>query len=363
MRIAVIAHSLYPIKEPFEGGLEMVTYLLCHSLLQRGHSVTLFGHADSNKRFNVHSLAPVADLSKRILAEFTNVGENATSLKEMAGYARTMNEIAVGHFDVVHNHSMHYLPILMGNSLGIPMITSIHTPTFPYLKLGTIGVRDNCRQTFTMVSKSLARTWADLVPKAEIVYNGIDLSKWSFTALPKGDYLFWYGRICPEKGTHMAIRAALQVGKPIVLAGPISNQEYYDQEVVSLLKNPLVKYIGHCAQSELAPFLSNALAMLFTSTWEEPYGLTIAESLACGTPVIAFDSGAAKEIITKKTGYIVPNSNVDATVKAIVKIDQLSRFACRERAENFCSHKVMVDRYISLYKRLQLSEERNLQVV
>lgn len=363
MKIAIIAHCLHPIKEPFEGGLEMMTFLLCRSLMQRGHEVHLFGHRDSDSSFDIYPIPTDKLYPSRLLTEMKTQGQDDNSVREMLAYNFVMNQIASGDYDIVHNHSLHYLPIMMGNLLGIPMLTSIHTPRFPYLQLGAAGVRDNLRQTFTMVSASLARTWSHMIPSATVVYNGIDLSKWKYTANPTGDYLFWYGRICPEKGTDLAVQIALRAEKKIVLAGPISNRAYFEDKVAPLLKNTQVEYVGHRSQGELVSLLGNARGLLFTSTWEEPYGLTLAESLACGTPVFAFEGGATGEILTEQAGRITPKNNIEAMVEVVNQLDCIDRKACRARAESFCSHEVMVEAYLDIYDRLLEHRDYKMQVL
>lgn len=362
MKIAVIAHCLHPIKEPYQGGLEMVTYLLCRTLMERGHQVHLYGHRDSDTRFDVKAIPTDRLYPSGLFSAMDSMHQNSTAVREMLAYSSVMQSIAEGDYDIVHNHSLHYIPILMGNSMQMPMVTSIHTPAFPFLQLGAYGVKDNERQIFTMVSKSLADTWANAIPTSEVVYNGIDVSKWEPVQNPTSDYVFWYGRICPEKGTDYAIKAALLAKVPIILAGPVSNQEYFDANVKPLLEQDGVNYIGHVNQKAIKPLLGNALAMLFTSTWEEPYGLTLAESLACGTPVVAFESGATCEVLTDSTGIVVAKYDVDGLASAIVSVLAIDRSACRKRAEQFCSHERMVDGYLDIYDRLLELKEYKTQM-
>ena len=148
-------------------------------------------------------------------------------------------------------------------------------------------------------------------------------------------------------------------GKRLIIAGPKSNQEYFDSKVAPLLAadadkadgEALFTYVGHLTKDQINDYLCQATAMLFTSTWDEPYGLTLAESLACGTPVIGFDVGAAAEIINDETGIIVPKCNEQAFVAAFDTIKTRSRAACRTRAEQFCSVAAMVDGYVDLYRQ------------
>lgn len=362
MKIAIIAHCLHPIKEPFEGGLEMVTFLLCRSLMGRGHEVDLYAHRDSDEQFRIRPIHTDRLYPSGLFSKMAGMGQDPTAVRELLAYTRVMQEIAKGGYDIVHNHSLHYMPILMGNSLRTPMVTSIHTPAFPYLQLGANGVKGNERQTFTMVSKNLAETWKGEIPSATVVYNGINLSSWEPVLEPTADYVLWCGRICPEKGTDLAIKAAIGAGTPIKLVGPVSNLDYFNNLVVPLLDNKSVEYLGHKVQKELGPLFGNASAMLFTSTWEEPYGLTLAESLACGTPVIAFEGGATREILTDTTGIIVPKFDIDTLASAISSSGSLKRSDCRQRAEQFCSHELMVDGYLDIYDRLLEQREHKIQM-
>ena len=331
--------------------------------MERGHTVHLYGHRESDSGFTIRPIPTDRVYPFTLFTEMQGMGQEPVAVREMLAYSSVMQSIAEESYDIVHNHSLHYIPILMGNALGLPMVTSIHTPTFPYLRLGAHGVRGNERQTFTMVSKSLADTWAPIIPMSKVVYNGIDLSYWKPLRNPSADYVLWCGRICPEKGTDFAIEAALLAGIPIKLAGPVSNRDYFANHVAPLLENEGVTYVGHKTQDELESLFGNALAMLFTSTWEEPYGLTLAESLACGTPVIAFEGGATQEILTAQTGIIVGKNDVKGLSHAIKNIGKLSRLDCRKRAEAFCSHEIMVDQYLELYEQLLIQNEYKIQTV
>ena len=176
---------------------------------------------------------------------------------------------------------------------------------------------------------------------------------------------FWYGRICPEKGTHLAMQYCMEAGKKLIIAGPKSNEDYFNEQVAPLLskdrKNkaqPLFDYVGHVTKDEVNRYLCQATAMLFTSTWDEPYGLTLAESLACGTPIIGFDVGASAEIVTPNTGVIVPKEDKKAFIQGFTEVKKLSRQACRKRAVHFCSVTTMVKGYLALYtKTLEKSHQ------
>jgi len=352
MKIAIIGHTNFPIAEPYAGGLEMITYILVKQLQACGHEVVLYAHPQSAADLPVKTFEDI-----NLPAFHLDYGKVDKSIFEQtvsAYYSRVMMDIRSSGYDIVHNHSLHYLPIILGEQLDIPFITTFHTPVFPELDfaLRTIKTRN---QYFTAVSKSLAKTYGHLID-ANVIYNGICLDEWTFNVAPD-DYVFWYGRICPEKGTHLAIEAAKLTGKEIVIAGPISNSEYYDNEVKHLIDDHKVRYMGHLKQSEINQILQKAKVMLFTSTWDEPYGLAIAESLACGTPVISWDKGAAAEILNKTCGVIIPSFDIEKYAEGIIAAEKLDRNSCRQRAEDFCGIDVMVRRYVDFYNTILVSQD------
>ncbi|MCT8340980.1 glycosyltransferase [Flavobacteriaceae bacterium TK19130] len=347
MRIAIIAHSLYPIKEPYAGGLEMITYLLCKALKNRGHEIDLYAHRDSTKDVN---LIPIdIDFSSSLDGKRGNDLDNDKNT--YINYTKLLFHLREMPYDIIHNHSLHHQPIILGNLMDKPFITSFHTPPFPNLKMALMAMRYNQHQQFTFVSESLQKNWNTLVEDSEVIYNGINLQEWPYSD-SSNNYLFWYGRICPEKAPHLAMKAAIEANETLYMAGPISNQEYYDDEVEQLLQHEKIEYKGHLSQREISSVLRKAKAMICTSTWEEPYGLIYSESLASGTPVISHDVGAASEILTSQTSILTSPGNTAELVEAITKSKRLKRGACRKRAEAFCSYTTMVDGYEQLYEKL-----------
>ncbi len=338
MKIAILAHCLYPIAEPYAGGLEMITHQLCKSLKEKGHTVHLYAHKDSDSAFEIFPLEisneqKTIDLSgvEQYLGEYKGI--EADFIYQSAAYAKAINQIDKGSYDIVHNNSLHHFSISMGNMLSAPLITSFHTPPFPYLQMGTASVYGFCNQTFTTVSKKLGEIWSDFIESHEVVYNGIDVSKWKHTEKIEKEFentAFWSGRMCIEKAPHHAIQAALKAGIKLTLAGQMSDEKYFEKEVKPLLdKNKeSINYVGHINQEKINAYLCNSVASLFTSTWEEPYGLVLAESLACGTPVIAYNIGAAPEILTSKTGVLVEPNSIEKLAKAFKTASKLSRTDC-----------------------------------
>lgn len=378
LRIAIIAHSLYPIAEPYAGGLEMITQLLCDELVAQGHEVLLYAHENSQTQATlVPFLTRDAFEAMVYPNEHDSVGMSREELYQYLAYQGAMRDIIAsderGEIDIVHNHSLHHIPMTMGQAFSARCFTTFHTPIFPQLRLALLTLRQGTATQFTAVSTHQQRLFAEFVPST-VVYNGIDISSFSANVQPiDNEIYFWFGRICPEKGTHLAMQYCQAAGKRLVIAGPKSNIEYFNEQVAPLLAQDisnskehgtplLFDYVGHLSKYEINGYLRQSTALLFTSTWDEPYGLTLAESLACGTPVIGFDAGASSEIITIDTGIIVAKMDEQAFVQAFADIKNISRQACRNRAEQFCSVTAMVNGYLQLYKgAVQGSSSTNKQ--
>ena len=371
LKIAIIAHSLYPIAQPYAGGLEMVTQLICDRLVEHGHEVILFAHPDSQTKAQLIPLLSREDFEKTTYPnEHQSVGMTVDEMYQYQIYQEVMrqviNGVDAGLYDIVHNHSLHHVPMLMGQAMGKRFFTTFHTPIFAHLRMALMTLRRGTNTQFTAVSKFQQALYAEFVP-THVVYNGIDVT--SFTAkvnAPSEEVYFWFGRICPEKGTHLAMQYCLEAGKKLIIAGPKSNQSYFEQEVAPILANDAqgaqrLNYVGHLNKDEVNAYLRQATAMLFTSTWEEPYGLTLAESLACGTPVLGFNVGASAEIVSHEVGVIVPKLDKNAFIAGFEQVKQISREACRAWAEQFCSGESMVAGYEALYWQT-LDSERNSEL-
>ena len=210
------------------------------------------------------------------------------------------------------------------------------------------------------VSNKVKQMWENDFPNlsASVVHNGIQLNHWNQSTLEKDDYVIWFGRIAPKKGTHLAIQAALKANRKIVLCGPIYDQEYYNEFVKPLIDSHLdaVEYKGNLDVKNLAPLVAKAKVFVCTPCWEEPFGLVVAEALATGTPIAGFNKGALPEIVTSKVGVLV-ESNVDALADAIFRAEKLDSRDCVLRANEFSLSK-MVDSYINIYNQIILSQHQ-----
>jgi glycosyltransferase involved in cell wall biosynthesis len=346
MRIGIIAHLKHPIAEPFAGGLEMHTHLLARSLRDRGHAVTVFASSRSEPGIGLEAICT----ETAIQAVGTVEASDVPFFREHHAYLSLMNNLRHRNFDVIHNNSLHYLPVAMADSLPMPMVTTLHTPPFCWLESG-IRLCAAQNHQFVAVSRSVAGLWNHVTHSDTVILNGIDLQKFAFHPQPDPEaYLVWYGRIVPEKGLHLAIEAARQVGLPLRIAGPILDEDYY-QKIIEPALDKGVEHVGHLAHRELARLVGGARAFLCTPMWDEPYGLVVAEALACGVPVAAFARGAIPEILDATCGVLATPDDVASLAQAARSALMLDRAACRKRAEQMCDADRMVDRYEALYRR------------
>ena len=185
-----------------------------------------------------------------------------------------------------------------------------------------------------------------------MIPNGIDLDRFAFRPFADADpYLVWYGRIVPEKGLHLAMDAARQVGLPLRIAGPAHDEAYFRDEIGPRLGS-YARYEGHLAHADLANLIGGARAFLCSPMWDEPYGLVVAEALACGVPVAAFARGAIPEIIDSRSGVLATPGDSGSLALATLAAMQLDRRACRARAFAICDAEKMIDGYEAIYAHM-----------
>ena len=342
----MIASCRFPIREPFTGGLESMTWSLSRELVRRGHEVTVFAAPGSDPDLGVEELAVAAPSA----SGRHDLNENATvNIAEHHAYLSLMLDLAktgASRFDVVHNNSLHYLPVAMASSLAIPLVTTLHTPPLPWLE-SAIRI-DGGASTFAAVSAFTARAWSPLVESLR-VSNGIDTSVWAEG--PGGTSAVWSGRLVPEKAPHEAMDAARRAGIPLVVAGPALDRDYFREMVEPRLGGDIV-WAGHLHQSALADLMGRSAVAISTPAWDEPYGLVAAEAMSCGTPVAAYARGALPEVVAPTCGRLAAPGDVDGLAAAILEAAQLDRAAVRAHAVEHLSLTRMIDEYEALYGEL-----------
>jgi glycosyltransferase involved in cell wall biosynthesis len=345
VRICVIASSRFPIAQPFAGGLEAWTHGLVRELHRRGHDVTLFAAPGTDLGLPVATLPMhVFEPSPRALADvhsppMTWMHEHHAYL----GLMLSLGRAGAPTYDVIHNSSLHHLPVAMASALPAPMVTTLHTPPVPWLESAVALAGDPGR--FVAVSEMTAAAWSGVV-RATVIRNGVDTT--TFRPGPGGGPAVWTGRMVPEKAPHEAIDAARLAGIDLVLAGPMSDPVYVAKEVQPRLGDGC-SYAGHLRRNELADLLGSASLAFVTPAWDEPYGLVAAEAMACGTPVAAYARGALAELVTTEVGELAPAGDVAGLAAAAQLALTCDRAVVRAHAEAHCSQTRMIDEYEQLY--------------
>lgn len=336
------------MRQPFAGGLEAMTHTLARGLAARGHEVALFAAPGSDPDL------PVEHLAHRPFApsEISLGDVNAPSRAWMAdhhAYLSLMMQLArdgARRFDVVHNNSLHHLPVAMASMVPVPVLTSLHTPPLPWLESAVALDPDGSR--FTAVSRVMARAWAHVVTSRPVL-NGIDVRAW--TPGEGGGPAVWFGRMVPEKAPHDAIDACRLAGVPLVLAGPVSDPGYYAAEVAPRL-GPYAVHVGHLDHAALDRLLGRASVAVATPAWDEPYGLVGPEAMACGTPLAAYARGALPELVDDEVGALAEPGDVASLAEAVLVAATRDRAATRRHAELDCSLDRMLDEYEECYAEL-----------
>jgi glycosyltransferase involved in cell wall biosynthesis len=345
LRICLIASSRFPVREPFAGGLEAHTHALASGLVARGHRVSVFASPGSDESLPIEALE--VDAFEPSEAARADVGAPPEVwMQEHHAYLSLMLSLAragSSRFDVIHNNSIHHLPVAMSSSVSVPMVTTLHTPPTPWMESALRFASGSSR--FVAVSRSSARQWRPTV-ETSVIHNGVDIDRWSEG--PGGERAVWMGRLVPEKAPHLAMDAARIAGMDIDLAGPAFDRDYFAREIQPRL-GPRAQYLGHLDTASLARLVGTAAVTVVTPAWEEPYGLVAAESLACGTPVAAFARGGLTEIVSDTVGRLARPGDVRALAEALRAARTLPRRAAREHAVRHLTHARMVDEYEKLF--------------
>jgi glycosyltransferase involved in cell wall biosynthesis len=343
LRIAQVAPLYESVPPKLYGGTERVVSYLTEELVNQGHEVTLFASGDSVTK---STLIPTTDCALRL---------NPASIDTLAHHILMLEQVSrrCEEFDVLHFH-IDYLHFPLSRRLGLPAVTTLH---------GRLDLPDLValyREFRDMPVISISNSQRKPLPGARwmaTVPHGLPSKLYTFSR-ETGQYLAFIGRISPEKRLDRAIEIAQQAGMPLKIAAKVDkvDVEYFRNSIEPLLHSKLVEYVGEIDEHEKDAFFGNAYALLFPIDWEEPFGLVMIESLACGTPVIAFNRGSVPEVIQDGvTGFIV--NNVDEAVEAVNRIPQLSRTVCRRIFELRFTAERMAREYVDVYRELMLNKK------
>ena len=343
LRIAIIAPIWVRVPPMLYGGIELIVGLLADGLVDRGHDVTLFATADAQTKAKVEAVFdhPHPDKLGKTAPEIFHVG---------AAYEK----IRAGGYDIVHDHT--FSAPVFGPTVSTPVLATLHGAfsdiTSPYYR----RFRDTVY--YNAVSENQRAALPEL-RYVSTVYNTIDFAAYSVEPR-KQDYLLCLGRLSPGKGAHLAIEAAKRLRLPLVLAGKIDpgqDERYFREAVEPHIDGRLVTFLGEVNAERKCRLMAEARAFLFPIQWPEPFGLVMLEAMAAGTPVVAFDRGAAPEVIMPGvSGFIARDLN-DRT-ELIGRVHQLDPYRIRECAENTFPCGRMVDGYVNNYLHIARAERR-----
>ena len=349
MRIAQIAPLYESVPPRLYGGTERVVSHLTEQLVKLGHDVTLFASGDS---LTAARLVSPCSAALRL---------NPKSVDPLPYHIISLDQVArrAEDFDVLHFHT-DYFHFPLSRNLQLPSLTTLH---------GRLDIADlqplyGCFPDAPLIS--ISHSQRGPLPDANWIANihhGLPPSLYK-PRFERGDYLAFLGRISPEKRPDRAIKIALQSGMKLKIAAKIDrvDRDYFDTTIKPLLHEPSIEFIGEIGDHEKSEFLGNAYAYLFPIDWPEPFGLTMIEAMACGTPTIAFRCGSVPEIIADRvTGFIV--DDVKCAVACVHRINEIERRTCRAVFEQRFSVERMTGEYVSLYKRVlgELTEPELLE--
>ena len=332
MRVAMLAPIHWRAPPEHFGPWELVASLITEGLVKKGVEVTLFASRDSVTGGRLHAIADTVGEGRTLAARVWETLHMAEVFEHAS------------EFDLIHSH-YDWQPLTYSRLVAVPMVTTIHG--FSSADLLPAYQKYNDRVAYVSISN------ADRRPElkyAATVYHGINLEQFSLRINP-GKYLLFFGRISRDKGAREAIEVAKQTNLPLVMAGITPEKEYFEQEIRPFIDDKNVTYVGNVGPKKRDKLLGEALALLHLINFDEPFGLSPVEAMACGTPVIAIERGSMSEIIKDKTtGFLV--HSLEEAVQAVRKIDDIDRNACRSHVQNNFTVARMVEGYLEVYRQL-----------
>ena len=340
LKIAMLAPPWLPIPPPGYGGIESVIDSLCHALVGRGHDVALFAAPGSEAACPVHAVldSPLPDEIGKAMHEARHVSGALALIDREAELGRP--------FDVIHDHN-EAVTVAFADRIAVPVVHTVHGPF-------TAEARDLYARNTAALLVGLSRAQLTAAPSEASVHgaiaNPLDVADWPFVARGEG-HLVWLGRFAPEKGAHVAIRAARLARQPLVLAGPVQpgQEEYFDREIAPHIDDAQVRYVGEVGGEAKNELLAGADAMLMPISWPEPFGMVMIEAMACGTPVIAFDEGSAPEVVRHGVGGLIV-ADVEAMARAVGEVAGIDRAGCRAWVAELCDPDGVASSYEDAYR-------------
>lgn len=333
MKVAILAPVCWRTPPRHYGPWEQVASNIAEGLVRRDVEVTLFATGDSLTQGNLEYIC------ERPYEEDKTLD------------AKVWECLHIGHmmeradrFDIIHNN-YDFLPLTYSRLINTPMVTTIHG----FSSASIIPVFKEYNDTGYYVSISNADRSSELKYIAT-VYNGINVEEFTLNE-QRGDYLLYFGRIHHDKGTFEAIQVAKKAAKRLIISGIIQDQNYFAEKVEPFINDDDIVFVGSSGPQKRDKLLGGAYALLHPINFAEPFGLSVAESMLCGTPVIAFNKGSMPEIIADgKTGFLV--NDIAEAAAALDDIKQIDRSYCRQWCASHFSREKMVEDYLKVYEKI-----------
>jgi glycosyltransferase involved in cell wall biosynthesis len=333
MRIAIVAPPFISVPPKKYGGTELFIAELAAGLAKKGVDLTLYTNGESTLPVPIKWLYE-AD-------EWPITGEAEANLKSLNHSAWAVQDAMRDRADIIHLNNATGLSV--SRFTDIPIVYTVHHAYEPSLDTYYAQFPE---VTYATISDFQAKKMN--VPRVKTIHHGIDLSNYQYQG-KKEPYVCFLGRLAPQKGTHIAVQIAKEAGIPLKIAGEIQPcyRSYWEQQIKPHVDGKFIEYVGEVGLEEKNVLLGNATAMLFPIEWDEPFGLVLVESMACGTPVLALPGGSVKEIV--KEGYGGRVRNTAKELAACVKNIGIEPATVRAYVEECFSAERMVDDYIELY--------------
>ena len=342
MRIAVLSPISWRTPPLHYGPWESVVSLLTEELVQMGLDVTLFATGDSQTSGKLVAVCP------RPYSEDHSVDPKVAECLHISEIFERAAE-----FDIIHNN-FDFLPLSYSGLVETPVVTTIHGFSSPSIM--PVYKKYNARSHYVAISESDKSPELDYIAT---IHHGINTAQFPFFEAD-GEYLLFFGRIHPHKGVYEAIQVAQRAGIKLVIAGIVQDQDYFANQVEPYIDGTTVEYLGSVGPDQRADVLGHALALLHLISFDEPFGLSLIESMACGTPVIAFDRGSMPEIIRDgETGYIV--EDIEGAIKAVAAVGTIDRSVCRADIDRRFTSTRMARDYVRVYEDILNGKTRHDQ--
>ncbi|MFI6630788.1 glycosyltransferase family 4 protein [Nonomuraea fuscirosea] len=331
MRIALLGPIAWRTPPLHYGPWEQVTSLLAEGLRAAGVDVTLFATLDSVTSGTLDGVCP------RGYADDPSLDGRVWEAMHVAhALGRS------GEFDLVHSH-LDWLPLAFAEHCRAPLLTTVHG----FSGMGILPAYARARSAYVSISD------ADRAPELDYVatvHHGVELDAFPFDPVG-GRRLVVFGRVHPDKGTHTAIEIARRSGMPLTICGIVQDERYFEEEIVPKVDGERVSFLGSVGPETRGRILGGAAALLHPIAFDEPFGLSVVEAMACGTPVVAYRRGSMAEVVDPGvTGFLA--DSLDEAVTAVARIATIDRASCRAQAERRFSADRMVGSYLSIYREM-----------